>query len=199
MIIKNSYVLYPGVIPKDKCEEIIQRGISSVEEAKVNHPSGRKVRKSNIAWLHDKDLFKLVSPYILDANANAGWGYEISMYESLQFTCYEQDGHYGWHIDGGSDHLSAYTKEQVEPGNPKIGKIRKLSMTLNLTDKNNYEGGNLEFDLGRHGNPQYISSPDVRTQGTIIVFPSFISHQITPVTSGTRYSLVVWALGEPFK
>ena len=199
MIIKNPYVLYEGVIPKEKCEEIIQRGISSVEEAKVNNPSGRKVRKSNIAWLHDKDLFKLVSPYVLDANANAGWNYEVSMYESLQFTCYEQDGHYGWHIDGGSDHLSAYTEEQVkEPGNPRIGKIRKLSMTLNLTDTNNYEGGNLEFDLGRHGNPQYIS-PDVRTQGTIIVFPSYISHQITPVTSGTRYSLVVWALGEPFK
>ena len=198
MIIKNPYVLYEGVIPKEKCEEIIQRGISSVEEAKVNNPSGRNVRKSNIAWLHDKDLFKLVSPYVLDANSNAGWNYEVSMYESLQFTCYEQDGHYGWHIDGGSDHLSVYTKEQVEPGNPRIGKIRKLSMTLNLTDTNNYEGGNLEFDLGRHGNPQYIS-PDVRTQGTIIVFPSYISHQITPVTSGTRYSLVVWALGEPFK
>ena len=198
MIIKNPYVLYEGVIPKEKCEEIIQRGISSVEEAKVNNPSGRNVRKSNIAWLHDKDLFKLVSPYVLDANSNAGWNYEVSMYESLQFTCYEQDGHYGWHIDGGSDHLSVYTKEQVEPGNPRIGKIRKLSMTLNLTDTNNYEGGNLEFDLGRHGNPQYIS-PDVRTQGTIIVFPSYISHQITPVTSGTRYSLVVWALGNPFK
>ena len=199
MIIKNPYVLYEGVIPKEKCEEIIQRGISSVEEAKVNNPSGRKVRKSNIAWLHDKDLFKLVSPYVLDANANAGWNYEVSMYESLQFTCYEQDGHYGWHIDGGSDHLSVYTEEQVkEPGNPRIGKIRKLSMTLNLTDKTNYEGGNLEFDLGRHGNPQYVS-PDVRTQGTIVVFPSFISHQITPVTSGTRYSLVLWALGEPFK
>ena len=198
MIIKNPYVLYEGVIPKEKCEEIIQRGISSVEEAKVNNPSGRNVRKSNIAWLHDKDLFKLVSPYVLDANANAGWNYEVSMYESLQFTCYERNGHYGWHIDGGSDHLSVYTKEQVEPGNPRIGKIRKLSMTLNLTDKSTYEGGNLEFDLGRHGNPQYIS-PDVRTQGTIIVFPSYISHQITPVTSGTRYSLVVWALGNPFK
>ena len=198
MIVKEPFILYEGVIPRKKCEEIIQRGTSSLQKAKVYNPSGRNVRKSNIAWLHDKDLFKLVSPYVLDANTNAGWNYEVSMYESLQFTCYERNGHYGWHADGGSDIHSAYTEEHTNADNPKIGKIRKLSMTLNLTDKNNYEGGNLEFDMGQHGNQQYIS-PDVRTQGTIIVFPSYIPHQITPVTSGTRYSLVLWALGEPFK
>ena len=199
MIVKEPYVLYEGAIPKEKCEEIIQRGTSSLQEAKTVNNTRKDIRKSNISWLHDKDLYKLVSPYVLDANTNAGWNYEVSMYESLQFTCYEQNGHYGWHADWGSDIHAAYTEQQAGPGSPKIGKIRKLSMTLNLTDKSNYEGGNLEFDVGQHSGDTQYYSPDVRTQGTIIVFPSYIPHQITPVTSGTRYSLVLWALGEPFK
>ena len=130
MIVKEPYVLYEGAIPRKKCEEIIQRGTSSLQEAKVFNETTENIRKSNIAWLHDKDLFQLVSPYVLDANTNAGWNYEVSMYESLQFTCYEQNGHYGWHADWGSDIHAAYTEQQAGPGNPRIGKIRKLSMTL---------------------------------------------------------------------
>ena len=211
MNISNYYWYFSGVLTPRFCDEVIKYANAQKEQMAVTGGYGdrklnkqevldlKRKRNSDLVWLNDTWIYKELHPYVHEANRNAGWNYEVSMYESLQFTCYEQDGHYGWHIDGGSDHLSVYTEEQVkEPGNPRIGKIRKLSMTLNLTDKTNYEGGNLEFDLGRHGNPQYVS-PDVRTQGTIVVFPSFISHQITPVTSGTRYSLVLWALGEPFK
>lgn len=80
------------------------------------------------------------------------------------------------------------------------GKIRKISMTLNLTDSNSYEGGNLKFDLGPHVKGNRIKvCDDSRSQGSLIIFPSFTYHCVTPVTSGTRYSLVLWCLGNPWQ
>ena len=80
------------------------------------------------------------------------------------------------------------------------GKVRKLSMTINLTTPDQYKGGNLKFDFGPHaGRGRFKTCQEIRPQGSIIVFPSFIQHQVTPVTSGTRYSLVVWSLGKPFR
>ena len=79
-------------------------------------------------------------------------------------------------------------------------KVRKLSMTVNLTDPKNYAGGNLKFDLGSHaGNKRFKVCEEIRPQGSIIIFPSFTYHCVTPVTRGTRYSLVLWSLGKPWQ
>ena len=84
--------------------------------------------------------------------------------------------------------------------NKKWGKVRKISMTLNLTDPKSYEGGNLKFDLGPHVEGDRLKvCDDSRSQGSLIVFPSFTYHCVTPVTSGTRYSLVLWLLGKPWQ
>ena len=84
--------------------------------------------------------------------------------------------------------------------NKKWGKVRKISMTLNLTDPKSYEGGNLKFDLGPHVKGDRLKvCDDSRSQGSLIVFPSFTYHCVTPVTSGTRYSLVLWLLGKPWQ
>jgi predicted 2-oxoglutarate/Fe(II)-dependent dioxygenase YbiX len=81
----------------------------------------------------------------------------------------------------------------------KAGKIRKLSVTISLSDPATYEGGNLKFDLGPHREDRYHECAEIRPRGSIIVFPSHVYHQVTPVTKGTRYSLVAWNLGYPFK
>ena len=79
-------------------------------------------------------------------------------------------------------------------------KVRKLSMTVNLTNPNNYAGGNLKFDLGAHaGKKRFKVCEEIRPQGSIIIFPSFTYHCVTPVTRGTRYSLVLWSLGKPWR
>ena len=84
--------------------------------------------------------------------------------------------------------------------NPNFAnKIRKLSVTVNLTTPGNYEGGNLRFDMGPHQIKRYVTCKEIRPRGSIIIFPSHIYHQVTPVTKGTRYSLVMWNLGYPFK
>ena len=80
-----------------------------------------------------------------------------------------------------------------------VGKVRKLSVTINLNKPGDYEGGNLKFDFGPHTEGErYHECTEIRPQGSIIVFPSFIAHQVTPITKGTRYSLVLWSLGQPF-
>ena len=79
-------------------------------------------------------------------------------------------------------------------------KVRKISMTVNLTDPKNYAGGNLKFDLGAHaGNKRFKVCEEIRPMGSIIIFPSFTYHCVTPVTRGTRYSLVLWSLGKPWQ
>ena len=75
----------------------------------------------------------------------------------------------------------------------------KLSVTINLSGDENYEGGNLKFDFGPNTQGErFIECTEIRPKGSIIVFPSFTYHQVTPVTKGTRYSLVMWICGKPF-
>jgi PKHD-type hydroxylase len=82
-----------------------------------------------------------------------------------------------------------------------IGKVRKISMTVNLNVPGEYEGGNLKFDYGMHTEKdrRFHECEEIRPQGSIIVFPSFLDHCVTPILSGTRYSLVLWSLGAPWK
>ena len=73
--------------------------------------------------------------------------------------------------------------------------VRKLSLSIQLTDPKKYEGG----DLKLHNGPDEDASIMSKAQGTLILFPSFILHEVTPVTKGERNSLVSWITGKPFK
>ena len=90
---------------------------------------------------------------------------------------YGSEDHFDWHLDFGPGAISE----------------RKLSITVQLSDEDAYEGGDLEFMV----NKEYVKAP--REQGTVIVFPSFIMHRVTPVTKGTRESIVGWIAGPPFR
>ncbi len=173
------------------------------------------VRDSEVSWLNPTWLYDLIHPFIRTANNKSGWKYEWDFSESFQFTKYGPGQFYGWHADGNSCNFGKYKRyiPGVSPitsnggiptgytDNPDmIGKVRKLSVTINLNQPGEYEGGNLKFDFGPHaqGN-RFHECTEIRPQGSIIVFPSFTYHQVTPVTRGTRYSLVLWSLGQPFK
>jgi PKHD-type hydroxylase len=135
-------------------------------------------------------------PYINEANKNAGWNFQWDWSEACQFTIYKKNQFYDWHAD-------SWEKSYDDPSNLNTnGKIRKLSMTLSLSDENDYEGGDLEFDPRNYHNiknSKTLICKEVKPKGSLVVFPSFVYHRITPVTKGTRYSLVMWNLGHPFK
>ena len=137
------------------------------------------------SWLKNE-----LKPYVDRANQKAGWNFNLTKPEPGQFTVYDEGQYYDWHVDSNYD---VYKK-----GDDWNGLMRKLSVTVNLTNPRNYKGGNLKFDMGPHHPKRYHTCTEIRPRGSVIVFPSHLYHQVTPVTEGTRYSLVMWNLGRPF-
>jgi len=178
------------------------------------------IRDSDICWLDEQWIYDIINPFIKNANLAAGWKWDIDGTEQVQFTKYKNSGFYGWHNDGASDHHAKYkryihgvtglplTKDGDMPmtytrSESYIGKVRKMSVTINLSDSDSYEGGDFKIDITDlvHNRKEFLfaSPKEFRNQGTVICFPSYTSHCVTPVTKGTRYSLVVWCLGAPWK
>ena len=169
------------------------------------------IRDSNVTWLADQWLYDIAWSFLNEANKNAGWNWQYDWSENFQFTEYKPEGFYNWHTDGASDYFGRYKRAipgviENSPGSGSnyvynenmLGKIRKLSMTINLNHPDEYEGGSLKFDFGPHRKDRYYECEEIKPRGSIIVFPSFLHHQVTPVTKGIRYSLVLWTLGKPF-
>lgn len=206
-----------GNTQKSALPDSLPQGECSLQHLKTQGIDKPYVRDSNITWLRDQWLYDLFTPYIATANKNAGWDWQYDYHEVFQFTVYKPGQFYSWHKDGMSDSKGAYKRylHGMTPIPPKqnglppsgytfdtnmVGKIRKISMTCNLNDPGDYEGGNLKFDFGVHTEEErFHECEEIRPQGSIIIFPSFIDHCVTPVTSGIRYSLVLWTLGYPFK
>jgi PKHD-type hydroxylase len=143
----------------------------------------KHIRKSKVAWISNTPeaawLYDRMAFVARRLNAKF---YNFDLYgflEDMQFTIYEEteESHYTWHIDMSDTSAAA----------------RKLSMVLQLSDPSEYEGGELQTWTGAEP-----SSVD-RQKGLIAAFPSYMLHRVTPVTKGTRYSLVVWVCGESFK
>ena len=156
-----------------------------IEGKRPNFEEKKELRTSDVKWA-DNDKLELASdiliPYIAEANDRAGWKFIIEEMQRPQLTRYKKGEYYSWHRDGGSDHLQG----------TKL--VRKLSMTVCLNE--DYEGGELQFHSYGKKDNKITSAP--QGKGTIIVFPSFIEHQVTPVTKRVRYSLVAWITGPPF-
>lgn len=171
---------------KDECQSIIDIGESSIEKvgpikadtAKNNY---NNIRESDITWLFPSSntewVYNRISNIIVDLNKQFFMFNLYGMIEGLQFTKYTAPGgKYGKHIDKWSN-----------------GLIRKLSFTLQLSDPKDYEGG--ELRLYYDEDPVKIN----KHQGYVCCFPSYTLHEVTPVTKGTRYSLVSWVTGKPFR
>jgi PKHD-type hydroxylase len=201
---------FKSALPLKFCDDVIELGLSKQEVlartggygdqelTKDQLRSLKNIRNCNIAWLNENWIYKELHPFVKIANQNAGWQYNWNFSESCQFTKYKLNQYYDWHSDN-------WKAPYNDPTHPCHGKIRKLSMTCQLTDGSEYEGGELEFDFRdydpalRDESKHVVQAEEILPKGSIIIFPSNTWHRVKPVTSGTRYSLVVWHLGEPFK
>ncbi len=206
MNLEHKYWYFKSALSPRFCDEVIRYGLSLKEERartgqslKRNSKLNSTARKSDVAWITDHWVFKEIYPYVHRANENAGWNFDWDCCEDIQFTKYKIGQYYDWHCD-------SWDKPNDEKSAPILrGKIRKLSVTCQLTDGSEYEGGELEFDFRNYNpnlrdkNKHVVQAKEILPKGSIIVFPSHIWHRVKPVTSGTRYSLVAWNLGKPFK
>jgi len=131
-------------------------------------------------WLYDR------VGEIIRFHNQTYYGYDLTGIETLQFSEYRApSGHYGAHLDWGS------ARNGVQ------AQARKLSFTVQLSDPDSYEGGDLVIHDGQTQDPAIIAKR--RAVGSIIVFPSWVLHEVTPVTKGTRRSLVGWCVGPEFR
>ena len=163
-----------------------QKAKEATQEAQVGGGNGgevnENVRRSELNWVNNTEetrwVFEKLSHVVSKLNADY-FGFDLTGFgEALQLTNYHsaKQGTYKWHQDFGGN-----------------GASRKLSIVLQLSDPNEYEGG--ELQLLTTENPISIQ----KKRGMLTVFPSWTLHQVTPVVSGTRQTLVSWVSGSPFK
>jgi len=205
MHLNHYYWYFKSALTPRFCDEVIKYGLAHKEKAGLtgdgpHNKNLTKKRKSDVAWVDDRWIYKEIHPFVHKANKEAGWNFEWDRSEPCQFTKYKEGQYYDWHCDSWDKAYQRKNKSALDHG-----KIRKLSMTCQLTDGSEYKGGELEFDFRNYEPPQREESKHLRKateilpKGSIIVFPSFLWHRVKPIMKGTRYSLVVWHLGYPFK
>jgi PKHD-type hydroxylase len=209
MNLTNYCWWFQKAIPERICDDIVKYGNSIKDEMAVTGSYGKKKlnakevkdlkkkRNSDIVWLSDSWIYKEIQPYVNLANQNAGWNFQWDWSEACQFTKYKKGQYYDWHCDSWD---KPYLPQNQN--DPTYGKVRKLSVTLSLSDPEEYSGGELEFDF-RNTDPDkkrnVYKCKEILPKGSLVVFPSFIWHRVCPVKKGSRYSLVIWNLGWPFR
>ena len=207
MILKNDYYYYSQALSNQFCDQVIQTGTSiHLSQARTGGVSDKdltdkkklkhlkKIRNSFVSFLDDLWIHRKLKGFLLDANQQAEWNFDVTKTEKMQFTKYGLKEFYGWHRDG-------FYKKYDNPKAPElIGTIRKLSMVVQLSEPSDYTGGELEFSFPEPNKKLKIMTiPEFKAKGSIVVFPGFIWHRVKPVLSGTRYSLVTWTVGAPYK
>ncbi len=209
MQLQNYYYWFKDAVPKHICDDIVRYAKSIQDDIATTGGYGdpkklnqkqikdlKKKRDSNIVWLNDRWIYNQIHPFIHQANREANWNFEWSFSESCQFTKYKKGQYYDWHCD-------SWDRPYHKPDEPAShGKQRKLSVTLSLSNDKEYKGGELEFDFRNHDPDKKANThvlKEIRSKGSLVVFPSDVWHRVKPVKSGIRHSLVIWNLGWPFK
>lgn len=167
----------------DYCDSVgTQKGVTfgakTDEEIEKHRVSNVKFhdRNENTAWIFDRLNF------IIQAANEQFYNFHLNGYAQFQYTTYDQSGRYDWHTD------MSFGEKFCDDAEP-----RKLSLTLLLNDE--FEGGQFQVNTGKEETPTTVEMH----KGRVVLFPSFMIHRVTPVTSGVRKSLVVWTLGPKFR
>ena len=179
-----DYATWEDGFTDEECNTILRLGesMNSIDSTVSGEVVIDSIRRSRNSWLplnNDTEwIYNRLGNIVRNLNG-MHWRFNITGFnEDLQYTRYNGDkSFYGWHIDSG-------TVGESPP--------RKLSITLQLSDENEYEGGDFQI----HATKLNTLS---KKKGLIVVFPSYSLHQVTPVTKGIRRSLVAWLCGPPLK
>jgi PKHD-type hydroxylase len=168
----------------EECDQIIELGLSEpLETGLVEEEEKQKTRNSKTRFLLATDpkhrwIYERCTSAVHKVNSEH-FKFDLEYIQDLQFSCYDEETpYYAKHIDN----LYHYA-----------GLPRKLSFTIQLSNPENYEGGELTL---------YLNEEDTvldKKQGMSLFFPSSTLHEVKPVTKGTRYSLVGWVAGPRFK
>lgn len=205
MQLRNNFWFFEKALSEKFCDKIIKLGIKNnpslgVINKYINKKITtkrlkdlKKTRDSNTSFIDKKEIYKEIDKFFTVANKNAGWNFNFDFYEPTQFTVYRKGQHYDWHADSNWDPYPNNAHPNYK------GKIRKLSATIALNDAKEYKGGDFQIDLSTPNEKRVFKVPALKHKGSIVVFPSHLNHKVSAVTKGVRYSLVIWALGLPWR
>jgi PKHD-type hydroxylase len=140
--------------------------------------TGQRESKSHL--FSDPELIDILEQIIRTVNIQADWNFYITAFEQTQHIKYDEGSYFKWHID----------ENNWVPGKSAYNLMKKLSFSILLND--DYTGG--EFDIFTTKQ----ETLDLKKKD-MLIFHSDILHQVRPVTSGTRYSLVGWIQGPPWR
>ena len=189
---KKLFYYFDSAFSPFLCDKIIEEGYSNNPDFALTGKAGytrskkeieqtKQIRNSNISWIDDWWVKKELEPYVKRANEMAGWNFNFTKSEASQFTIYEPGEYYDWHRDAQN---YPYTQGEQK------GLIRKLSVTVSLSNPEDYEGGFLEFARENDFNKKHFYKVrEILPKGSICV---------SPVTKGRRLSLVQWNLGDSY-
>lgn len=181
---KNAFLVCDDAFSPAELDAIVALGDRHVAEDARLAAQARDaaVRVTQVAWLEPgpqtQALYEKLAGLVQALNSG-NYRFDITGLETLQYTVYHasERGHYDWHID--------YGRHNPRP--------RKISISIQLSDDSSYDGCDLQFQVGN----TIGAAP--RTRGTLVSFPSFYLHRVTPITRGTRKSLVCWVAGPAFR
>lgn len=181
-----DYVILENVFSLQEVADIRElwnpEGVSSAHLTGAEISSyDHSIRKSSLNFINPEApvnwIFERLARAAIEENSRRFHFELLGLNEGLQLAKYDASDQFNWHMDFGVGSASQ----------------RKLSMSVQLSEPHEYEGGDLQFMI----NDQAHNA--LRTPGTLIIFPSYVMHRVTPITSGTRMSLVGWVNGMPFR
>ena len=178
------YYFDNGFLPEevDKIISYADDGLIKMKSGSTFSGDNDAIRKSEVGWVPKNEefgwMYQRLGNLVAEAN-NEMWNFHLAgMAELIQYAVYPPDGgHYSWHMDTGPGKFSR----------------RKISITVQLCDTDEYVGGELQMKIGA-GEKTFP-----RGKGMTCIFPSYLLHRVTPVTKGYRKSLVLWVTGPPFR
>lgn len=169
----------PSMFTEEELERFVQLADEHAQAATISGSvQDNEIRRSSVVWLRRGEGYQWVHDRlgtIVQQLNQSTFHFDISGFDGgIQLARYDQsdEGFYTWHMDAGEKNNG-----------------RKISISVQISGSEDYEGGNLELF--------YKSRPYIadRTRGAVVAFPSWVMHRVTPVTRGTRYSLVGWVAG----
>lgn len=190
----GQYRAWPGVFPDEVCDAAIaafdgyELTPAGVESATGERRVAAERRSAAHLFVDPEHWVGSLVTHFAHLG-NMIWRRDISGLGTLSIVRYDEGGHFDWHIDDVAYRAQSY------PG-LGAGLDRKISVSVNLSDPSDYEGGDLEF---RDGLGRPVAGPDLRPRGSVVVFPSSVGHRVTPVTRGSRFALVGWLVGPPLR
>ena len=181
----EPFAWWEGAFTEEQLNWLQQKAKEATTPAQVggrwNGEIAEGIRRSELNWMPKNEntawVFETLAHVVSSLNADY-FGFNLTgLSEQIQLTNYHENnkGMYGWHQDFGA-----------------AGNSRKMSLVLQLSDPEEYEGGQLQLLTSKDP----INIPKKR--GLIVVFPSWTVHQVTPVVKGTRQTLVTWVSGPAF-